>query len=76
MCVIFRTSEALLLNLQKMLNEVQALLGLILILNSPFFKEKSKFVVIISYIKTEEVLALETLEKLSLRLVSDFGEGS
>lgn len=59
-----------------MLNEVQALLGLILILNSPFFKEKSKFVVIISYIKTEEVLALETLEKLSLRLVSDFGEGS
>lgn len=59
-----------------MLNEVQALLGLILILNSPFLKEKSKFVVVISYIKTEEVLALETLEKLSLRLVSDFGEGS
>lgn len=57
-----------------MLDIVQALLGLLLILNSPFLKEKSEF--IISYIKTDEVLALETLEKLSLRLVSDFGEDS
>lgn len=63
-----------------MLNKVQALLGLVLVLSISFFfffKENSKFMFIISYNKTDEVLALEALEKLSLlRLGSDFGEDS
>lgn len=77
MCVIFRTSKALPLNIKRVtLNKVQALLGLVLVLSISFFKEKSTFIFFIPYNKTNEVLALEPLEKLSLlRLVSDFEDG-
>jgi len=58
-----------------MLNTVKALLELVLVLSTYFLKEKYKFIFVISYSKTDEVLALEVLEKLPLlRLVGDFDD--
>ena len=76
MCVTPRTSRALLLDIKRvMLNTVKALLELVLVLSTYFLKEKYKFIFVISYSKTDEVLALEVLEKLPLlRLVGDFDD--
>jgi len=75
-CVTPRTSRALLLDIKRvMLNTVKALLELVLVLSTYFLKEKYKFIFVISYSKTDEVLALEVLEKLPLlRLVGDFDD--